>query len=359
MSKLTATRRRVSEIGWLSRQPLQFRDALLDRCVLRTYAPGENLYSLDDPPGGIYGLAEGFVDVLIASGIGPPFLGFIGGSGWWAGETAAITGTHRRADLRARSATEAFYLSLASFRELTATEPRAFRCFAELTVTHLDNALMLASTLAATNTRSRIISTLFRLAGSFRETDDRFELPCTQSEIAEMAGLSRNSAGPVLRGLETEGLIQFGRARVRYNPVHLRRALDYVKRRHEHTRPALSSSGSYVGSFAGARPRTKGPPLSLTCAASSAIREPVSGSASNLLERETLLHTPDGLREGRRDKGISPRCSWAQERNVYLWRMRPEKRPIFASLTVTLLAGQILLRLGPAALSTLLTYAVD
>lgn len=225
LSKLTATRRRVSEVGWLSRQPPRFRDALLERCVLRTFAPGENLYGLDDPPGGVYGLAEGFVDVLVASGDGPPFLSFIGGSGWWVGETAAITGTHRRADIRARRTTEALYLSLDRFRELTTAEPHALRCFAELTVTHLDNALMLASTLAATSTRSRIVSTLYRLAGSFREIDDRFELPCRQSEIAEMAGLSRNSAGPVLRSLATEGLIQIERNRIRYNPQHLRRAL--------------------------------------------------------------------------------------------------------------------------------------
>ena len=250
VSKLAETRRRLSEVGWLSRQPPQFREALLDRCVFRTYAPGENLYRLDDPPGGVYGVAEGFVDVLLASGACPPFLAFIGGSGWWAGEAAATTGTNRRADIRARSASDVLYLPMARFQELTAAEPRALRSFAELTVSHLDNALLLASVLAATNTRSRIVLTLYRLAGSFQDIDDQFGLPCRQSEIAEIAGLSRNSAGPVLRGLAAEGIIQIGRNQVRYNPTHLRRALEDVERRHAHTRPALSSSGSYVGSFA-------------------------------------------------------------------------------------------------------------
>ncbi len=226
MSKPAEVRRRLSEVGWLSRQPSEFREAFLDRCMHRTYAPGENLYGLDDPPGGIYGLAEGFVDVLIASGFGAPFLAFIGGPGWWAGEAAAITGTNRRADIRARSASEVLYLPRAKFQELTAEDPSAFRSFAELTVSHLDNALLLASVLAVTDSRTRIALTLYRLAGSFRESDDRFELPCTQSEIAEMAGLTRNSAGPILRRLATEGLIQIGRNQVRYDPVHLRRTLD-------------------------------------------------------------------------------------------------------------------------------------
>lgn len=113
----------------------------------------------------------------------------------------------------------------ARFQELTAKDPRTFRNFAELTVSHLDNALLLASALAVTDSRSRIALTLYRLAWSFREIADRFELPCTQSEIAEMAGLSRNSAGPILRRMATEGLIQIGRNQVRYDPVHLRRAL--------------------------------------------------------------------------------------------------------------------------------------
>jgi CRP-like cAMP-binding protein len=226
LSKLTEARRRISDVGWLSRQPLEFREALLDRCVLRTYAPGESLFGLDDPPGGVYGVAEGFVDAIIASSVGPPFLAFIGSAGWWVGEAAAITRTHHRAELRTRSATQAFHLSLTKFQELTAADPRAFRSFSELTITHMDNAFMLASTLAATDTGSRIVATLYRLAGSFREISDQFELPCKQSEIAEMAGLSRNSAGPVLRRLATEGLIQVGRNQVRYNPVHLRRALN-------------------------------------------------------------------------------------------------------------------------------------
>lgn len=114
---------------------------------------------------------------------------------------------------------------MAKFQELTAADPRAFRSFSELTITQMDNAFMLESILAPPDTGSRVVATLYRLVGAFQEIDDQFELPCRQSEIAEMAGMSRNTADPVLRDLASDSLIQIGRNLIRYNPVHLSGAL--------------------------------------------------------------------------------------------------------------------------------------
>lgn len=225
LAKLSEARACVTEVGWLSRQPPAFRDCLLELCTLRAFGPGETLYGLDGPPGGLYGLTEGFADVLLAGGPAPPFLAFIGGPGWWVGEAAAMTGTTRRADIRARTAVMAFYLPSAELRKLTVRDPAVLRHLQQLTVQHLDNALMLASTLTMSNLRDRVISTLYRIAGAYRDVDTLIELPCKQSEIAEMAGLTRNSVGPVMRALAGEGLVRTGRGRVTFNPVELGRAL--------------------------------------------------------------------------------------------------------------------------------------
>lgn len=226
MSKLVEARNLVTKFGWLSRQPTAFRDSLLNRCKLRAFDTGQKLYGLDDRPGGVFGLAEGYVDVLLASGSSSPFLCFIGGPGWWVGEAAAGTGTSRRVEICARTAALAFELPASEFGRITAENPEAWRCFAELTVDHMDNALMLASTMAAENIHDRVASTLYRLAGAYRASDETIELPCTQREIAEMAGLSRNSVGPVMRTLANARLVHYGRGRVSFNPVHLCRLLD-------------------------------------------------------------------------------------------------------------------------------------
>lgn len=223
--KLPEAVRRITELGWLSRQPAEFRDSLIRRCELRTYAVGNGFYGLDDPPGGIFGLVDGFVDVVLGFGPFPPFLAFVGRPGWWVGEAAAVTGTPRRTEVHARTTVQAFYLPAEQIPKLAAEDPQAWRRFAQLTVDHLDNALLFASTLSHTDVREKVLATLWRLSGAERDTDGLIELPCLQSEIAEMSGLSRNSVGPVMRRLVGEGLIEAERRRIRYSPVRVRGAL--------------------------------------------------------------------------------------------------------------------------------------
>lgn len=193
--------------GWLAAQPEPFRKAWMEVCEWRTVPRGTHLYSLGDPPGGVYGLAEGFADVLVASGYQPPFLGHIARPGWWVGEAAALTGSPRRAEIRARTDIQVCYVSYRDIENLGTRFPRLWRSLAQMTVSHLDNALMLASCLVKGNARTRIASTLIRLAGPDILENTEISIPCSQQELGEMAGLSRNSAGPALRGLERDGLL--------------------------------------------------------------------------------------------------------------------------------------------------------
>ncbi len=225
MSKSGEAHRRIARRGWLSRQPEAFRENLLRRCELRSYAAGDNLYGLDDPPNGMFGLADGFVDVVLGFGPFPPFLAFIGRPGWWVGEAAAVTGTPRRVEVHTRTSAQAFYLSAEQLGKLAAEDPEAWRRIAQLSVDHMDNALLFVAAMNHADVREKVLATLWRLAGPERETDALIELPCMQSEIAELSGLSRNSVGPALRLLTGEGLIEAGRGRIRYNPAEVRGAL--------------------------------------------------------------------------------------------------------------------------------------
>lgn len=213
--------------GWLAAQPEPFRHAWMEISEFRTISQGDRLYSLDDPPGGVYGIAEGFADVMTASGYEPPVLAHIARPGWWVGEAAAVTGSRRRVEIRARTELQVSYVSLQRLEELEDVFPNMWRLLGQLTVLHLDNALMYAASLLKGNARTKLASTLVRLAGPEMLHDADISLPCSQQDLGEMSGLSRNSVGPAFRDLERDGLIRreaYGS--ITFNPVQLARMMD-------------------------------------------------------------------------------------------------------------------------------------
>ncbi len=68
MPKRASTQEIVSRQGWLSYPPAPFRRAVLDRCKLLKLKAGATIYSVGDPPGGMYGLVAGSFAISIAPG---------------------------------------------------------------------------------------------------------------------------------------------------------------------------------------------------------------------------------------------------------------------------------------------------
>ncbi len=58
----------VSREGWLSFTPEPFRRVVLDRCKLQEFKAGSTIYSVGDPPAGMFGLARGSFALSIAPG---------------------------------------------------------------------------------------------------------------------------------------------------------------------------------------------------------------------------------------------------------------------------------------------------
>lgn len=194
--------------GWLSRQPEAFRNRVAAQCNLRFLKAGERLTSLDDPPGGIHGLASGALNIYLASGPFPPFLCYIAYPGWWTGEAAAATRTGRRVEQVARLDCTVLFLPEAGLKKLAAEDSETWKRLEQITVSHMDNALGLASILAGSDKRLRVLGTLERLADQFEPCKQIITVVATQSDLAEMIGLTRNSIGPVLSDLAQDGIIR-------------------------------------------------------------------------------------------------------------------------------------------------------
>jgi CRP/FNR family cyclic AMP-dependent transcriptional regulator len=191
----------------------------------RLLPPGTVIYALDDPPGGLYGVADGFVDVLIAPGPFAPRLVHVGRAGWWVGEAAAATGTPRRAEVKTRTPACIVYIPGGVVAQLAAEDPRLWGHLAALTVYHLDAALALVAALSSEDLELRILATLGQLVTSWGLANDSVSLPIGQADLAEIAGMSRTTVVRVLASLDDAGCIRRQYRSITVNVSRLREEL--------------------------------------------------------------------------------------------------------------------------------------
>ena len=118
-----AAERIMSHRGWLPLLPEAFRTEVLRRSILLQFAPGQAVFRLSDPMGGIYGLASGVVSVSIAPSGSTPRLILLGVPGHWTGEGCFLTRTPRRGELRAVTDTTMLHLPLDVMDQLAEQNP--------------------------------------------------------------------------------------------------------------------------------------------------------------------------------------------------------------------------------------------
>jgi CRP-like cAMP-binding protein len=190
----------MTRMGWLSRQPEDFQREVLGRSLLRRHPAGRILYDVDEDGSGVFGLVAGLVEVRLPNGD----LATVGSPGYWIGEAAAFRRAPRRAALVAKSEVWFFYLPLAEFEAVTAN-PDHCRRFAHLTIEHLEDALRVIASLMPNDVVERVSGRLLCL--SVAQTGSGSELNVTQSDLASMCGLSRQSVNKVIRHLIEEGAV--------------------------------------------------------------------------------------------------------------------------------------------------------
>jgi CRP-like cAMP-binding protein len=218
MSTLEEARKIASANGWLSLTPPSFQSAVLDRCRLQGFAAGQSIYSVGDPPGGMYGLVSGGLAISIAPGERGPYFGHLARPGTWFGEAAIVTRQPRRVGLTATRKAELLHLPMEKFEEIVAKDANAWRLFALVTLGHLDMAIGACDDLMLRDHVKRCVALLLRLGGCRHATakpSAPAEIDLSQDDIATLANVARTTAGAVLRSLEKAG--------------HIKRTYRYIK----------------------------------------------------------------------------------------------------------------------------------
>ncbi len=208
----------VSREGWLSYVPGPFRATVLDRCKLQDLKAGAPIYSVGDPPGGMYCLVGGSLALSIAPGERGPHVAHLIRPGTWFGEVAALLEQPRRVGLAATRDSSVLHLPQHAIREILTAETDAWRFFYLATVAHYDVAVGASDDLMIRDHFKRGIAVLLRLGGCRLHTPTGatpIEIDVNQEDFGAITNVARTTAGRVLRTLEAAGHIEVAYRRIR------------------------------------------------------------------------------------------------------------------------------------------------
>lgn len=197
--------------GWLSRTPSSFQNRVLERSHVRQIGRGVTIYSIGDPPGGMYGLVSGGFSISIAPRERGPYIANIARPGTWFGEAAAITGEPRRVTLATTRYTVLLHLPLHAIQDIVGMEPAAWRFIALASVHHLDSSLGGYDDLLIRDPVKRCIAVLLRLAGCRLPLPtglSPIDIDLSQTQIADLANVARTTLNATLSDLEKSGKLE-------------------------------------------------------------------------------------------------------------------------------------------------------
>jgi CRP-like cAMP-binding protein len=195
----------------------------------RRYARGQIIFSQGDPGAGLGILASGRVNIVAGSADGRELVLNALGPGDFFGEQSLLDGGPRSADAVAQEACQILWLGRDDFVQCLESRPRvAVRLLTALS-RRMRDATQQAQDALFLDVPGRLARTLLRQAEEQGEPVDGGVLipTClTQSELAGMAGTTRETLNKCLRCYVRRGIIRFERGQITIlKPDALRRHL--------------------------------------------------------------------------------------------------------------------------------------
>ena len=229
----------VTGKGWLSLQPRHFQSALLSRAVPVEFKAGEAVFHVEDDVGGIFGVVKGSFLIYLPSYGGSLVLAHIVRRGTWFGHGCVFTRDNRTLSVAAAEPSLTLHVPFAALQELVAADAGAARCIGALGEFGARIARRAVTDLLLRGFSQRVAATLLRVTETWGEDTESAEgYFLTQSQLAEMANVSRGVANRALADFEARGWI----AR-RYSRISIldRKALAAEMARSDDARAASSS----------------------------------------------------------------------------------------------------------------------
>jgi CRP-like cAMP-binding protein len=217
---------------WFGGLPGGLQDAILERCTVRWHARGSVILLQESSPEALYAVLEGQVAIERWATPDQPVLIDVASAGTWFGELAVLlhsTSGEVKSTVEAVARTDAriLVLKLAAYEELIDRDPDQYRMFARLALERYGMCLR-------SETDSRVLTADELLTARLADLADMRQrerpsrtivLELTQTDVAALTGLSRQTVNAELHRLEQRGLVELAFRQIRIADVErLRRA---------------------------------------------------------------------------------------------------------------------------------------
>jgi len=216
--------------GWLSRQPQAFRARIVAMGRLVTLERGAPVFHIGDAPGGVYGIVSGGVAVMGGTRWHLPALAHIERAGDWFGHGPVLSGGERTLSFVAAERTRLLHVPLEKLRPQIRSDPDFAMRLAQMADVSTETVVWMARDLLIRDSTQRLAAVLLRVTamGEVSPPDaDGFVM--TQTELGEMANISRHQANRALGTLRKAGLIDVGYNRVCLRDIEGLKAFAYAE----------------------------------------------------------------------------------------------------------------------------------
>jgi CRP-like cAMP-binding protein len=203
---------KVLASGWLKGKTPKFQEALLREARIREYETRQYTHHIGDDPGGFYGIIDGSFGAITHNPTMGSVMGHIMRRGDWFGQRPMVVGKSRSLAFRAMEKSTVFYVSLQAVETVSQGLPEARWHFASLAEHNLEITIRIISDLLICRSDKRIAAVLLRVAGLAEDgrSKEFHECSLTQSDLAELANVSRHIVNATLKNFETRGWIEAG-----------------------------------------------------------------------------------------------------------------------------------------------------
>lgn len=211
----------VSDPAELTEIPL-FRDLAPDdlarvNTILRrkTFPPGTNLISAEEPGEVVYIVYEGTVKVYVTQADGNDVIIAFGGPGDIEGEMSIIDSTIRSANIVTQEQTTVLWLDRLTFQECLRTMPQISFNLLRIMSDRLRLANERIQALCALDVYGRVARQLLAFSRQYSKPGQNgvlvIPVRLTQSDLAALVGATRERVNQVITSFKQRGLIEVGR----------------------------------------------------------------------------------------------------------------------------------------------------